>query len=158
MISAIITDMNFSKEVINFLDTQRVGVLAVEMLDGSPHAATVHFAYTISEGVTKAIFYFETYKEYRKAELLLQRGAARASFVVGCDESNMKTFQVDGTIQFLKPEEITVFETVYLEKFPEKKEKSKDPKFVCFSLVPTWWRFTDWTTPDGKTIFESDKM
>ena len=35
-------------EIINFINSQKVCVLAVEMPDGSPHAATVHFA--LAEG------------------------------------------------------------------------------------------------------------
>ena len=46
--------------VIEYLKTQRVGVLAVEMPDGSPHAATVHFAHTESP----LVFYFETNRDY----------------------------------------------------------------------------------------------
>ncbi|MDB5204022.1 MAG: segregation and condensation protein [Candidatus Taylorbacteria bacterium] len=137
-----------NKEILDYIKTQRVGVLAVEMMDGSPHAATVHFAHTDDP----LVFYFETYREYRKAEPLFAREKSRASFVIGSDESNMKTLQLDGIIELLKPEERGAFDSVYLGKFPEKSEKAKDPKFVFFKLTPTWWRFTDWTGPQGKKI------
>lgn len=140
------------QEVLDYVKTQRVGVLAVEMLDGSPHAATVHFAHTEDPFV----FYFETYRNSRKAEVLLERDVTRASFVVGSDESNMKTFQLDGIVQLLVPEGEEAFVSIYLEKFPEKKEKSKDSKLVFFKFTPTWWRFTDWTTPQGKMIWTSE--
>jgi len=140
------------KELLAYLKTQHVGVLAVEMLDGSPHAATVHFAHTEDPFV----FYFETYREYRKAEPLFAREITRASFVVGSDESNMKTLQLDGAVQLLKSDERTVYDSVYLGKFPEKKKKAEDPKFVFFKFTPTWWRFTDWTTPEGKKIWTSE--
>ncbi len=139
-------------EVLKYVKTQRVGVIAVEMLDGSPHAATVHFAHTENPFV----FYFETYREYRKAEALFGREKARASFVIGSDENNMKTLQLDGIVELLKNDEKDTFDSVYLGKFPEKKEKSKDPKFVFFKFTPNWWRFTDWTTPQGKKIITSN--
>jgi general stress protein 26 len=139
------------QEILDYLKTQRIGVLAVEMLDGSPHAATVHFAHTDDPFV----FYFETYRDYRKAESLYGRDVTRASFVVGSDESNMKTFQLDGIVQLLKPDERTLFDAVYLGKFPEKKKKADDPKFVFFKFIPSWWRFTDWITPQGKIILTS---
>jgi general stress protein 26 len=139
-------------ELFAYLKTQRIGVLAVEMPDGSPHAATVHFAHTEDPFV----FYFETYREYRKAEPLLGKENTRASFVVGSDESNMKTVQLDGVAQLLKPDERMVYDAVYLAKFPEKKKKAEDPKFVFFKFTPTWWRFTDWTTPEGKNIWTSE--
>lgn len=140
-----------NQSILDYIKTQRVGVLAVEMFDGSPHAATVHFAHTEDP----LVFYFETYREYRKAESLFGRDKTRASFVIGSDESNMKTLQLDGIIELLKPTE-EVGESIYLGKFPEKKEKAKDPKFVFFKLTPTWWRFTDWTNPEGKTILLSE--
>ncbi len=140
------------QEIFDYLKTQRVGVLAVEMLDGSPHAATVHFAHTEDPFV----FYFETYRDYRKAEPLYGRDVTRASFVVGSDERNMKTLQLDGTVVLLKSEEKAVFDSIYLGKFPEKVKKSEDPKFVFFKFTPTWWRFTDWTAPQGKIVLLSE--
>ncbi|MDQ3076051.1 MAG: pyridoxamine 5'-phosphate oxidase family protein [bacterium] len=138
-------------QILDYVKTQRIGVLAVEMLDGSPHAATVHFAHAENP----LVFYFETYKEYRKAEALFGRDSSRASFVIGSDENNMKTLQIDGTVALIKPEEKLAYDSVYFGKFPNKFEKSKDPKFVFFKFTPTWWRFTDWTTPEGKVILTS---
>ena len=77
------------KAILDFLKTERTGVLAVEMLDGSPHGATVHFANC--EG--PFVFYFETNRDYRKSEALLGRPKSRASFVIGIDENIMKTLQ-----------------------------------------------------------------
>jgi uncharacterized protein YhbP (UPF0306 family) len=135
-------------EIFLYLKTQRIGVLAVEMPDGSPHAATVHFAHTEDPFV----FYFETCRDYRKAEPLLRKESARASLVIGCNEADMKTLQLDGMIRLLRPEEKNMFDAVYLGKFPEKKEKTQDPRYIFFSFTPTWWRFTDWTAPQGKVV------
>lgn len=139
------------QEILDYIKTQRVGVLAVEMMDGSPHAATVHFAHTENP----FILYFETYQEYRKAEALLGREQSRASFVVGSDEGNMKTLQLDGIIELLKPEEMEEYNRIYFIKFPNKLEKYKEKKFLCFKFSPTWWRFTDWTGAEGKKIITS---
>ncbi|MEK6881142.1 MAG: pyridoxamine 5'-phosphate oxidase family protein [Nanoarchaeota archaeon] len=140
------------KEILDFINTQKTCVLSVEMMDGSPHAATVHFA--LDENTST--FYFETYREYRKCEALFGREVSRASVVIGCDENTMKTFQMDGEVSLLKSEqEKETFEKVYLDKFPSKREKYKDPKFVPFSFTPKWWRFTDWTALGGKLILSS---
>ncbi len=139
------------KEILEYLNTERVGVLAVEMPDGSPHGATVHYAHSDEP----FIFYFETYREYRKAEALFSREQSRASFVVGCDESTNKTLQLDGVVELVKPEDQGSYAKVYFGKFPKKIEKSKDPKFVSFKFTPTWWRYTDWTLPTGKLILTS---
>ena len=82
-------------EILEYIASQRVGVLAVEMLDGAPHGATVHFAHS-EKPLT---FLFETYREYRKAEPLFGRECTRASLVIGFDERNMKTLQMDGVVR-----------------------------------------------------------
>lgn len=139
------------QHILDYLKTQRVGVLAVEMLDGAPHAATVHFAHT-DEPV---VFYFETDRRYRKSEPLFAWEAVRASLVIGVEESTMKTLQLDGTARLVKADEKQLFEEVYFQKFSEKKAKYSGPDVVAFSFTPTWWRFTDWTTPQGKQIWTS---
>lgn len=139
------------QEILDYPKTQRVGVLAVEMMDGSPHAATVHFAHSDEP----LVFYYETDKNYRKAEPLFGRAVSRASFVIGSNESDMKTVQLDGEVRLVKPEEQDIFNTVYFGKFPNKQEKTPDPDAVFFLFTPTWWRFTDWNGPNGKIILTS---
>jgi len=143
---------DFDPSIFEYLDTQRIGVLSVEMMDGSPHGATVHFAYQKDP----LQFLFETNKEYRKAEALFGRETTRASFVIGVDEGNLKTLQMDGVVRLRKPEEQASFDEIYLGKFPNKKEKAAAPNAVFFTIKPTWWRFTDWTRPGGKVILLSE--
>src|SRR4051812_37698914 len=106
--------------ILNYIETQRVCVLAVEMMDGSPHAATVHFAH-MADPLT---FFFETGKNYRKAEPLFNREKTRASIVIGSNETDMKTLQMDGEIRLIKPDELDLYRKVYHGKFPEKIVKS----------------------------------
>ncbi len=141
------------KEVLDFIHTQRIAVLAVEMLDGAPHAATVHFA----SNKDASVFYFETYRPYRKAEALFGRAKSRASLVVGFSEADMRTLQIDGEIRLLETElEKKQFEEFFLEKFPNMKVKMPRPDFIPFLLVPTWWRYTDWTGSNGKIVYNSE--
>jgi len=139
-------------EIADYLNSERVGVLAVEMPDGSPHGATVHFAY-IAEPF---VFYFETNRKYRKTEALLAKTAVRASFVVGTDEESKKTMQLDGVATLLGSNEKEMYDKVYLAKYPEKIKKSLDPKAVFFKFTPTWWRFTDWKAEGGPLVLSSD--
>lgn len=140
------------QEILDFIKTERICVLAVEMLDGSPHSATVHFAHTENP----LTFLFRTHRNYRKSEPLFGREISRASIVIGFDENNMKTFQVDGEVRLVRDDERASFNEVYLGKFLEKKQKDDDPTSVSFVFVPTWWRFTDWTKPEGKFILTSE--
>lgn len=141
-----------TKEITDYIKGENVGVLAIQMLDNSPHASAVHFAY---DGESQ-MFLFETYRPYRKCEALFGQETSKASFVVGSTEANMKTLQIDGEVRLLEETERTLYDEVYFGKFPKKKEKATDPKFVFFVFVPTWWRFTDWTKKEGKVIISSD--
>ncbi len=140
------------QEIFDYLKDQRVGVLAVEMPDGSPHAATVHFAYSEEPFV----LFYETKGESRKAEPIQAQAVTRATFVVGVDEKTPKTFQLDGQIELItSEEEKQYFYQVYLGRFPEKVEKLKDPQFIYFKFTPTWWRFSNFARPEGKLILTS---
>lgn len=141
-----------NQEILDYIKSQRVGVLAIEMLDGSPHASAVHFA----ESAYPLVFFFETDKNYRKSEPLLGRNQSRASLVVGANENDAKTLQLDGVVELLKPEEMSIIDSLYLKKFPEKKEKSKGSDILFFKLTPNWWRYTDWKTPKGKIVLTSE--
>ncbi len=138
-------------DILNYIKSQRVGVLAVEMMDGSPHGATVHFAHMDNP----LAFFFETNREYRKAEPLFGREITRATFVIGSTESDMRTLQLDGVVQLLKPEELETYDTVYFGKYPEERGKTYGGTPIFFKFTPTWWRFTDWTRPEGKLIILS---
>ncbi len=142
-----------NQEILNFLKDERIGVLAIEMLDGAPHAATLHFAYDESSGM----LFFKTSRSYRKSEPLFGRPTSRASFVVGVNESIMKSFQADGEVRLITDDEKDLFERTFLGKFPEKKKTTPDPDAVFFVFIPTWWRYTDWTKPEGKVVIVSDQ-
>ncbi len=141
-----------TQEALDYLKTQKIGVLSVEMLDGSPHSATVHFAHTEKPFA----FFIETGKGCRKSEALLKNGHTRASFVVGVDEGNMKTLQLDGVASVAKAAEEDSFMDTFLAKFPNKDGKVKDSEVVLILFTPTWWRFTDWKTSEGKRIQVSE--
>lgn len=135
-------------EILEYIKTQRICVLAVEMLDGAPHAATVHFSHTDNP----LTLYFETSRTTRKCEPLFGREKSRATVVIGSNEALMKTLQMDGTVSLIQSE---ADRKLYLEKFPEKLQKTSDPTTAFFSFTPSWWRFTDWTAPEGKKILTS---
>lgn len=127
-------------QVIEYIKTQRVCVLAVEMPDGSPHAAAVHFAHT-ADPLT---FIILTSPESRKYQAFA-KVPARATMVIGTTEEGQKTLQLDGEIRLSDNQE---FQHLYDEKFPSAQHLFK--KDQLFTFTPTWWRFTDWSS--GKRI------
>ncbi|MEI6660105.1 MAG: pyridoxamine 5'-phosphate oxidase family protein [bacterium] len=145
---------NFESQIVEYINSQRICVLALEMMDGSPHGATVHFAYDESSDQ----FLFETSRPYRKCEALFGRPVSRASIVIGVDESVMKTLQIDGEARLAtKDEESGIFNEVYFKKFPIKlSKKHGGAENVFFIFTPKWWRYTDWTGKEGKAILLSE--
>ncbi len=136
-----------NQQAILYAHNQRVGVLAVEMPNGSPHGATMHFA---ADG-DATHFYFRTSPHYRKAEALQQNNTCRATLVIGVDENDMKSMQMDGIARACRADEMQTFNSIFLKKFAEKQEK---PDELAFVFIPTWWRFADWTGAEGKQVWE----
>ncbi len=137
-------------EILTYIASQRVCVVALELPDGSPHAATVHFAHK-DEPFACIV---QTSPNSRKGEAFVNRDTVRASLVVGLEEAGgkEKTFQMDGIARIMESGED--FGQIYLDKFPRKDEKYFTDVFLI--IRPTWWRFTDWSRPEGKTIVSSD--
>lgn len=132
------------QDIRQYLNGERTCVVAVEMMDGSPHASTVHFA----TAEDPFCFIFETDKTYRKSEPLFGRETSRASVVVGTVEGKTETLQLDGAVSLTNDETL---KATYLAKFPEKVAKAQGENVIFFTFSPTWWRFTEWTK-EGKKI------
>jgi general stress protein 26 len=143
--------VNMTKEIIDYINSQRIGVVAVEMLDGAPHAATVHFAF----GGNPESIYIMTSRDYKKCQPIIKNGKTRASFVIGTDEAEMKTMQMDGEIEFAVLEED---KEVYFEHFPDRKDKYEEPDDVILKFTPTWWRYTDFKAANGKKFISSEDV
>ena len=134
-------------EMIDFLQKERFGSLATLLLNGDPHVATVHFA-CIPETLEIII---QTSPGSRKYERIAELGESKASFTAGFEEIKTIVAQFDGVVSTNVTKEQEDF---YLTKFPEKMAKYKSDVFIV--LTPIWWRYTDWTREEGKTILLSD--
>jgi general stress protein 26 len=135
-------------ESLTYLKEQRVGVIAVQMPDGTPHGATIHFAYSEASNT----FYFLTSKSSRKVEAFREK-PCHASFVIATDENTMKTMQLNGTAALVPLEQKEAVEKIYLAKFPDKVAFIKTHgDVVYFMLTPTWWRYTDFKRAAGKLV------
>lgn len=136
------------EEMSIFIAEERTAVLAVEMLDGAPHGATLHFVH--AENPFKIIFL--TDRTYRKAEPILQKGTTRAAVVIGTEEGCMKTLQLNGTISVTQGES---YIEAYYKKFTNKDRSTLTEQDIFLEFTPQWWRYSDWTKSEGKTTFDS---
>jgi hypothetical protein len=136
-------------EIIEFLQHEKIGVIALEMLDGSPHGATVKFAFSPDP----LVFIFETNRNYKKCEALFGRPESRASLVVGTNLGDMKTLQLDGIAKLVTDQ---VIKEMYLSRFPENRKWTDDSDTVYFSFIPSTWKFSEYKFSGGKKVVTSD--
>src|SRR4051812_38388739 len=104
---------NMHPEALEYIKTQRIGVISVEMPDGAPHGATVHFAHT-SEPFRIIIL---TERGYKKLEPFAKQESVRTSVVIGTAEGEMKTVQMDGAAKLTQ--DPTLIDEYY-KKFTDK--------------------------------------
>lgn len=128
-------------EAKEYIKTARTSVLAVQLLSSAPHASTVHFSY--NEDMTE--FYFLTNKTYKKSEALNGGEAKQASVVIGFDESEMVTLQMDGSIQIIGDEaEAASARAIHVARNESAHKFDADPNAIMLKFVPTWWRYTNY--------------
>ena len=125
-------------EVLEFLRSQRCGVIATATSDGRPEAALVDIAAT---GAGEIIF--ETTSATRKFGNL--RDNPRAALVVGWD--NEQTLQIDGIVDAPSGHELVRLQDFYLSVFPQKASHPNWPGNHYFRIRPRWMRFSDYHMP-----------
>ena len=135
------------QEILNYIKTQRVCVLAVEMLDGSPHAATVHYSHV--ENPLR--FFIQTSNTTTKAKSLISSGGAgKAAIVIGFSETDWLTLQMRGNIRVISNQKkLDGVYKIHYAKHPDAKQY-KGPNTVFLEFQPNWWRFTDFNTNPEK--------
>jgi hypothetical protein len=146
--------IHMQPEILEFLKAERVGVLTVLINDNQPHGATVHFACNCDP--ENSVFYFQTFKDSVKAQAFIHGNKCKSSFVIGTDEQEMQTMQLDGVVELLDHHDTQECVKHYFRKFPEKIERAKDQRAVYFIFKPTWWRYSHFKRQGGKLIVASD--
>lgn len=129
-----------NKKVLDFLGKNRVGVLAVQLKDKSPHAAAMHYSHL----ATPLEIYIQTENTSRKCQAIIKGGTVRAAFVVGFSEEEFKTLQINGNIKVVSKSKLPSLYKVHYKKHPDAKKWKDDPATVFLVFKPTWWRYTEY--------------
>lgn len=128
-------------DILSFINDNRIGVICVTMPDGTPHAATIHY----SHSEEPFVLYVSTRSNSRKCESLVPGKTAKASFVIGFDESTMKTFQADGEVTHVTDaDELEKIYAIHYAKHPFAEKFKADPTTAILKFTPNWWRFSDY--------------
>jgi general stress protein 26 len=135
-------------DAIEFLKTQKTGVLATLSPDGNPRARLVYYASDDAFAI-----YFITLANTRKAEDITKHSAA--AFVVA-NENVPQTVQIEGKITDVT--ESAIVDPILVHLFENLKSNSVyfapltrfDPGDLrFFKLTPTWIRWGDFTSGIG---------
>ena len=131
------------QKILDFLSKEKVSALSVCMPDGTCHVAAMHFSH-ISEPFT---IYIQTENTSKKMQGLKDGRSAAASIVVGFNEQEMKTLQLDGTIQLVVDQaKLPDIHKIHYAKHPQAEQYKNDPGTVFLALTPIWYRYTDYKT------------
>lgn len=131
------------KQIIDFLQKNRVCALAVGLPDGSIHSSAMHY----SQQVEPLEIYFSTDSECRKYLPFKSSDKIQASIVIGSSEEEWITLQVSGVLEVVKdPAEIRKVKDVHYAKIPGSKKFEGEPTTVYLKFLPNWFRYTDFNT------------
>ena len=133
--------MFMDKRALDFLKQHRVCSLTTLLVDGSPHAAALHYSHT--DDPTE--IYISTENNSRKCQALLSGAAVKGAFVIGFDEEEFVTLQINGEVKIVKEkDELAKIQEIHYAKHPESKKYKDEPGTVFLVFKPTWWRYTEY--------------
>jgi hypothetical protein len=129
--------------LLKFLRTHRLGVLATVSSEGNPEAAVVGI--TVSENFE---IVFDTIDSSRKGINL--RRNRRAAFVIGWD--NERTAQYEGIADEPTGMELAGLKELYFSVYPDGVLRQEWKGITYFRVRPLWIRYSDYN--EGGEIIE----
>ncbi len=121
--------------LVEFLSSQRLGVLGTIAPDGSPQSALVGIAVT-----DRLEIVFDTLRTTRKYRNLMTNPAA--SLVAGW--SGEITLQYEGEAREPVGAELAAYQAIYFETWPECRAHLEWPEITHFVVTPKWVRYSDY--------------
>ena len=134
---------------LKLLQKERVCVLSVILSDGTPHAAALHY----SEQINPVKLFIQTYPTLKTKAIEEKGGVAKAAVVVGLNDIDFLSLQMHGNVKIVS--NLNYLQEIYKIHYAKQPqaEKHKSPTTIFLEFVPTWWRYTDFTT-DPETVIE----
>jgi len=137
-------------KILEFLKTHNVSTLTLQLSNGTPHAAVMHFSHKDDPFE----LYFATKTTSKKCDALLSGGSTKASFVTGFSEEEWVTLQMDGEVKIAK-ENLEEISEIHYTKNPSSKRYKDEPGACLLVFTPTWWRYSNFKDKPP-TIISSD--
>ena len=124
-------------EVVDFMRTQKHGVVASTNDAVEPQAAVV--GYAVSDALELV---FDTLGDTRKAQNLRKRPRLALTM---WDEAKARTVQYEGDADEPKGDELARYKALYLSVFPDGREREAWPNITWFRVTPRWVRHSDFS-------------
>jgi hypothetical protein len=121
-------------DLFDFIDHQRLGVLATISPDAAPQSALVGIAVTRDLEII-----FDTVASTRKYRNLLANPAC--SFAIGW--AGEATVQYEGEARIPAPGDLARYQEIYFKKFPDGPSRLAWPGITYFVVRPRWIRYSD---------------
>jgi PPOX class probable F420-dependent enzyme len=121
-------------EILEFLCSHRLCVVATTSSDGRPQAAVV--GYGASDDLE---IVFDTLSSTRKYENL--RRDARVALVIGWDDE--RTLQIEGCADFPEGDELARIRECYFAAYPDGRDRLAWAGISHVRVRPTWLRYSD---------------
>jgi len=134
------------EEVFQFMNRERLAVLATVDERGRPEAALMGFAVTPELEII-----FDTVKSSRKYPNL--KCNPRVAWVIGC--TTEVTVQYEGVAEELEGEELAKYKKTYFAAFPDGPARESWPGITYFVVRPKWVRYCDYD-PKKRRIEEKE--
>lgn len=131
---AIVDSMKSHRQLYEFLDGCKLGVISTVNDDGTPAAAVVGFGQTEDLQIL-----IGTDNSSRKYKNILRNPAI--AFTVGGETP--ETIQLQGSARELSPDELHIVKDNYWRKNPHAEVHHKNPGERYFVITPAWLRYTD---------------
>lgn len=127
-----------ARDLLRFLQTQRLAVQTSISTSGMPQAAVVGIA--VSDGFE---IVFDTLASTRKAINLRQNPHA-ALVVGGLTAGDERTAQIEGIADEPAGEELEGLKRVYYSVYPDGPSRLSWPGLIYIRVRPVWIRFSDY--------------
>jgi general stress protein 26 len=132
------------KEIYDFMNAERLGVLTTAANSGQPQAALMGFAVT-----PELELIFDTVRSSRKYPNLKQN--PRVAWVVGC--TTEVTVQYEGEAEELEGAALTKYKPIYFQKFTDGPARENWAGMTYIVVRPKWVRYCDYN-PGTRRIEE----
>lgn len=122
-------------KIYSFVASCDLGVIATNSCNRSaPEAACV--AVTITENLD---IIFGTSADSRKSKNIMHN--SNIAFVIGGNEMEKTTTQIEGVVFLLKDAERKIYEDLHCVRHPNSAKYRHDPKQQYFKVIPYWIRY-----------------